>query len=63
MGINKLYVLTKYVIAKNPSDAIKKEKKYEVDAVWLQEDFVKSLTSQLAEDLAPKKRVGFKGKK
>jgi hypothetical protein len=38
----KLYVIRKFVMAKSAKDAILKEKKGDVDDVWLDEDFKKS---------------------
>jgi hypothetical protein len=36
---NKLYVIRKYIKANSAQDAIKKEKKFRVDDVWLDEDY------------------------
>ena len=35
----KLFVVRKYVVAKDALDAIKKEKKQAVDDVWIDEDY------------------------
>lgn len=37
--MSDLYVIKKYVVAESAEDAIKKEKKYPVSDVWLDEDW------------------------
>lgn len=39
---DKLYIVRKYIFAKNAKDAIKKDKITPVDDVWVDDDFKKS---------------------
>ena len=38
----KLYIVRKYIMARSAKDAILKDKKSDVDDVWLDEDFKKN---------------------
>lgn len=38
----KLYIVRKYIMARSAKDAILKDKKSDVDDVWLDEDFKKT---------------------
>jgi hypothetical protein len=42
--MNKLYVVRKYVYAKNAREAIRKERAQNVDDVWLDDDWRKANT-------------------
>lgn len=53
----KLFIVKKYVWAKNSKDAIKKEKKIIPDDVWIDEDFRKK-----NDELILQKQFGFKTK-
>jgi hypothetical protein len=43
---DKLYIVRKYIKAKNALDAIKKENDHAVDDVWLDEDWKKGCGEQ-----------------
>lgn len=47
----KLFIIKKYVRAKSASEAIRKEKKIAVDDVWVDEDWRKSATDKLADQM------------
>lgn len=52
----KLYVIKKYILAKSAKDALKKEKREEVDDIWVHEDWQKREIDNKFEE---KKHVGF----
>ena len=45
---DKLFVVKKYIMAKNASEAIRKDKTTPVDDVWVDEDFKKKSMENLA---------------
>lgn len=53
---NKLFVIKKYVIARDAMEAIKKEKFIKPDDVWIDDDWKKGQVNQLTES------IGFKSK-
>jgi polysaccharide deacetylase 2 family uncharacterized protein YibQ len=57
--MKKLYIVRKYVIANSITDAIKKEKKVEIDDCWLDDDFKRASIDNMLEN---KKNIGFKNK-
>lgn len=51
--LQKRYVIRKYIMASSASEALKKERKYKADDVWLDEKW----TEQQSRDNAP--AIGF----
>lgn len=45
---HSLFVVRKYIVAKNASDAIKLDKKTPVSDVWIDEDFKKTVSGPSA---------------
>lgn len=50
MKEQKRYIIRKYVMATSAQDAIKKEKKLQVDDIWVDQDY---------EQLKDKAKIGF----
>jgi hypothetical protein len=46
---NKMFVIKKYVMAPNAREAIKRERKVEVDDLWVDEDWRKNKSDRLAD--------------
>lgn len=53
----KLYVIKKYILAKNARQALIKERKAEADDIWVHEDWQKREIDSKFEE---KKDVGFR---
>ena len=53
----KQYIVRKYVMAKTASDAIRNERHYKADEVWIDEEWLKNNVESNT------KKVGFNGKK
>jgi len=56
MLMEKLFVIKKYVMAKSAHDAIKKDKKTQVDDVWVHEDWHKM---DVEKKFEKKDKLGF----
>lgn len=54
--MEKLFVIKKYVMAKSAHDAIKKDKKTQVDDVWVHEDWHKM---DVEKKFEKKDKIGF----
>lgn len=54
--VSKIYIVRKYVLAKNAQDALKKEKYTQVDDVWAEENTHKEYLAELQK----KDKTGFK---
>ncbi len=53
---DKLYILKKYIFAKNLAEVIKKEKDVTPDDIWIDEDWRKNM-------MEAEKKIGFKNEK
>jgi hypothetical protein len=58
MAQNKRYIVRKYVMANSAMEAIRNEKKFRVDEVWIDEDWKKN-----QEFNPPPTTLGFKARK
>lgn len=53
--MEKIYIIRKYILAKNALDALNKEKKYKVDDVWAEENTHKEYLMEISN----KNKAGF----